>query len=73
MSHPVYLWKGKEVFMLHTWDQVFRHSNYFAYDPAETAFDDRWGMIAKGRWWPRDVDSIPPEFKLQLLLILGVL
>jgi hypothetical protein len=73
MSHPFYLWQGKEVFTCSTWDEVLRHSNHFAYDPAEDEFDDRWGMVSKGRWWPRDPNSIPPEFKLQLLLITGVL
>ena len=73
MSHPFYLWKGQEVFALQTWDEVLRYGNHFAYDPGEDEFDDRWGVVAKGRWWPRDPDSIPAEFKLKLLLLLGVL
>ena len=72
MSYNYYLWRGQEVFALATWEQAARIENHFVYDPSEVEADDRWGMIAKGRWFPRDPVSIPPEFKTRLL-IMGVL
>jgi len=69
MSRPYYLWKGGDVLICNDWSSASQEDNYFVFDPVENEADDRWGVIVKGRWWPRDVDSIPAEFKTKLLIL----
>lgn len=64
-----YVWKGKDVKVIASWAIALSHENHFVFDPEEEEPDDRWGVIGKGRWWPRDVDSIPAEFKTKLLIL----
>lgn len=69
MSRPYYVWQGKDVIVCSSWDMVVQHNNYLVYDPEEEEPDDRWGLVQKGRWWPRDVASIPLEFRTKLLIM----
>ena len=64
-----YVWKGKDVTSVDSWAVAMSYEHHFVFDPSESHPDDRWGVIGKGKWWPRDVDSIPAEFKTKLLIL----
>jgi hypothetical protein len=69
MSRPYYVWKGDEVTVCPNWNTASTYEHHFIFDPNEEEPDDRWGVLGKGRWWPRDVASIPSEFKTKLLIL----
>jgi hypothetical protein len=67
-----YLWKAGETQLTifsHWGDACHkRYDYYFVYDSGEVEPEDRWGTVLKNNWCPRDVNSIPAEFKTLLLI-----